>query len=755
MAGAFKEYVTGNLRQVYCNLSSNFDALLLEQLRKAGEDLVQHHKDQMVTSQTLWSRNVSPFMNLTPGDSFNMNAFKTNGDATPKALNGGHDDWDSDHWRWKEEPSLELSLDSWSLKEGPPMVKTASMGSVSDEEAAATAAKAPKFAQLQLHEVWHEDNRPSLMMKKKTSNRMDGLYMRRPSRFAIRSGEEILGNSCLQRMVFRPSSMRCLIWDLVCSFTIVYDTVMIPLLSAFPIDSTGVPQTLEFISSTVWLLDLIVSFFRGFLDTKTGFVEMRLGYIAFHYLTTWLFADLTMLSVDVVSLFLVDQKAAATVTLLRLFRNLRIFRLVKMAGRLSRIKEMVVGLDYGLEWTSVYLATFMIILRQLAVIALLCHFSGCAWYALGGLSVEKTWITEHMQPEKQDDVVFLYTTSLHWSLTQFTPSSIDVVATNVPERVFSILVTVAGLIVFSFFIGTINQSLGKLGSLTAQETRQNTLVRHYVVEKHISVELAADILRCIRRRGLGKENSKLVLSDIKILESLPRKLLVQLQQEVGMPILESHSMLKHVSAMNYKDIAALCNRALKEMSVVYGEELFQAGFPGEKMYFVRSGMLSYNWDLTPHITDEVFAESRVSEAALWLRWEYRGRLACADQNSYLFSLDAVNFRKVMARGDHSDLFALYARLFLKMMTEECGATEEDATDLFGDDAHVGKLLKLASLLARDSVDLRAVFHAWKTIVPAQMPPMERVKKGLCCLPVMMMTMAKKNKESSSESQDEA
>ena len=43
--------------------------------------------------------------------------------------------------------------------------------------------------------------------------------------------------------------------------------------------------------------------------------------------------------------------------------------------------------------------------------------------------------------------------------------------------------------------------------------------------------------------------------------------------------------------------------------------------------------LGYNWDLTPHITDEVFAESRVSEAALWLRWEYRGRLACADQNS--------------------------------------------------------------------------------------------------------------------------
>ena len=69
---------------------------------------------------------------------------------------------------------------------------------------------------------------------------------------------------------------------------------------------------------------------------------------------------------------------------------------------------------------------------------------------LGGPKVDvvgfhwEAFAEEHMQPEKQDDVVFLYTTSLHWSLTQFTPSSIDVVATNVPERVFSILVTVAG-----------------------------------------------------------------------------------------------------------------------------------------------------------------------------------------------------------------------------------------------------------------------------------------------------------------------
>ena len=37
-----------------------------------------------------------------------------------------------------------------------------------------------------------------------------------------------------------------------------------------------------------------------------------------------------------------------------------------------------------------------------------------------------------------------------------------------------------------------------------QESRQNMLVRRYISEKKLSLDLAADILTCIRQRGLGK-----------------------------------------------------------------------------------------------------------------------------------------------------------------------------------------------------------------------------------------------------------
>ena len=84
----------------------------------------------------------------------------------------------------------------------------------------------------------------------------------------------------------------------------------------------------------------------------------------------------------------------------------------------------------------------------------------------------------------------------------------DVVASNTLERVFSVVICLAGLIAFSFFLGTINQSFAKLRSLTAQETRQTQLVRRYVGDKYVSADLSSEILACIRQRGLGKAMGK-------------------------------------------------------------------------------------------------------------------------------------------------------------------------------------------------------------------------------------------------------
>ncbi|CAK9074371.1 unnamed protein product [Durusdinium trenchii] len=172
------------------------------------------------------------------------------------------------------------------------------------------------------------------------------------------------------------------------------------------------------------------------------------------------------------------------------------------------------------------------------------------------------------------------------------------------------------------------------------------------------------------------------------------------------------------------------------------------------MYFVRSGELGYNFDHTPHLTDEIDPGSRISEPALWMQWHYRGRLACTAQNSHLFSLDAMTFRKVMTRSQHADLFTLYGRLFTKMMEDYCDNNEEDASDLYGNDEQVNKMLKLCSMMAAGTkTDLRAVFLAWKKVLLPR-SQMEIIQSRICCIPTNFTRLIRKKRGESSGERDE-
>ena len=275
-----------------------------------------------------------------------------------------------------------------------------------------------------------------------------------------------------------------------------------------------------------------------------------------------------------------------------------------------------------------------------------------------------------------------------------------------------------------FFLGTINQSFAKLRSLTAQETKQNQLVRRYVGDKRVSADLSSEVLACIRQRGLGKATGKVVFSDIKVLQSLPRNLLSRLQEEVGFPILEQHGVFKYLTYLSLADVARTCQKALTESSIIYGEDLFQTGTPGQEMYMFQSGKMKYSWDMSP-IGETVRPEQRACEAALWITWEHRGLMTCADQSAHYFQVNAPAFHKIMARSEQRDLLAMYAKTFVKVMLEQYGTVDE-ASDLFGDDEVVSKILTpirswqagvMSLMPAGDSpIQLRAVFLAWKTLV---------------------------------------
>ena len=71
--------------------------------------------------------------------------------------------------------------------------------------------------------------------------------------------------------------------------------------------------------------------------------------------------------------------------------------------------------------------------------------------------------------------------SLHWSLTQFTPSTQNIAPQNAPERCFAIVVLLAGLMTLSSFVSGVTNAVQTLRKLTGgrcKEARRSTNCFH-------------------------------------------------------------------------------------------------------------------------------------------------------------------------------------------------------------------------------------------------------------------------------------
>merc|ERR1719221_2599538 len=104
------------------------------------------------------------------------------------------------------------------------------------------------------------------------------------------------------------------------------------------------------------------------------------------------------------------------------------------------------------------------------------------------------------------DVFYLYATSLHWSLTQFTPASVDISARNPWERLFSVLVLLFAMLVFSSMVASITSAMAALRSLQGNQMRQFWLVRRYLRQRRICSSLSKRIVVFLEHRSDLQQN---------------------------------------------------------------------------------------------------------------------------------------------------------------------------------------------------------------------------------------------------------
>lgn len=477
----------------------------------------------------------------------------------------------------------------------------------------------------------------------------------------IRGGDTMRDVGFLQHLVLGPNAKWRFIWDVVSVLAVTYDVLTVPLI-AFGSNDATFYQALRLATTIFWTTDIPVTFLSGF--HVGGIVEMRPRKIAEHYIKRWFFIDLIIVVTDWMLFFLYAGFGDA-VNFVRITKTMRLSRILRLF-RLLRVAKVTPTDDFYSGVQSETLMTVFGVGRSLAVIFVVNHFIACGWYAVG-MSAEPSWV-EALDLESRD-TGYRYLTSLHWSLTQFTPASMEISPRNSYERLFAIVVLFSALVSFSTFISSITNAMTTLRRLNAERSKQSDSIRRYIADNRVSLELGNRITTYLRTHNYMAKK-RIHEADIQIFKVLPESLRLQLHWEVYMPLLTTHPFFHHLTISEEQGMVQICHTAMRETHLATCQELFSVGQNCTRMHFLISGMSEYSPAARNAKSIEVNEGAWFSEACLWVRWTHRGNLHAVIPCE-IVSLDSARFRRTMA----FQVYVLgaccaYARMYQLALIEE-------------------------------------------------------------------------------------
>jgi len=335
-------------------------------------------------------------------------------------------------------------------------------------------------------------------------------------------------------------------------------------------------------------------------------------------------------------------KAAGMLRLGRLWRGFRLLRTVRLL-RLMKLRDLFVVFHDHI--TSDYTSTLLSMVKYVIFIISLNHVIACVWFKLGSIQVHGygCWVDYYNLTDRS--VLYQYATSLHWSLTQFTPASMDVQPRNTYERVFAVTVLMFALCVFSSFVSSITTSMTRFRNLTTEEDHQFWILRQFLRERNISMGLSARIQRYIRLVSRNEKDHSNQAS-VQLLNKLSGPLHLELQYELYQPILEMHPCFEVLSFRSPGIIRKVCDECITALNLSKGDVLFEAGECASMMFFQKHGLAKYE-----HVNIVMGAASVkpgmwFCEAVLWTTWVFRGRMKTRTECE-LLGIISVRFREAL------------------------------------------------------------------------------------------------------------
>jgi len=417
----------------------------------------------------------------------------------------------------------------------------------------------------------------------------------------------------------------------------------------------GEPDTfvtvMFYIALMFWTTDFILSFFTGYY--ASGMEELRPHKVVLHYAMTWMLFDMVVIGLDWMTLGTgaqsgENQSGGRTGGAARLGKSMRIIRVVRSL-RLVRLMKLSKVMETVLDQVdSDSLPIIMGMLKGTFMVLGLNHIIACTWFgisrAVHNNSDDVSWIKRAGFDDQDFSLTYKYATSLHWSLTQFTPASMEVFPCNVYERSFAVCVLVFALLVFSSFLSTITSCMTQLRSLGREYTKNISLLRKYLAQHDISAGLSVRILKNVEHT-VSRKHVSMREADVPFLNNMSAQLSMELAREINEPWLVKHAFFQLYGSVNFGAFRIVCFNAASSCFFSEDDIVFCDQQRSDKMYFIMTGRLMYVQPRFKSVNREPCELSPGSwccEHALWTHWKHVGTSHTLE-HSDLLTVDATRF----------------------------------------------------------------------------------------------------------------
>ena len=499
-------------------------------------------------------------------------------------------------------------------------------------------------------------------------------------------------DSILQRFVVGPQSNIQLFWSMCACILIMWDMITIPLELFDSKELSDIQSVVNLITFTFWVIDMPLNCFFGI--HLHGIVELRPSVLCRIYLSTWFGVDALIISIDI-SRFIAEAAFGDTMSSSlssgRYLRALRILRLLRLT-RIGKLQKKFTLLAN--RFLSTYIFMVLKVVSTLTLMLAINHIIACCWYGVASLNVGETWLT---QIDSNPTIFDYYVASLHWSLTQFTPSTNNIAPANGLERSFAVFVILLAMGFFSSFVGSITSTVNTLRSIQAAKVKQQDKLFQFFVERNMSLDLYSKVQEVIKTEKLSEV--RLHETEVEIVNTLPERFRMQLHEEMFMnSLLKLQCWPKDLPNNETSGfLRRVCHDAMSETVVKRGEDLFLPHGECHSMYLVEPGnALKY----ALHGRGSVVGPGEsLCLPSLWAEWHYCGRCTAEFGPGYCTRVDGEIFANLAAKlaGQVSRYLQIFGILLI-------GAVEaqEEIDDLCFPKDKMDALAARAALFAESS-----------------------------------------------------